>query len=298
MRAEKTWGNWGWGGRDRQTEERCMFWRWFNSFVWGCPSGLLWPFILLCLASSPRLAWLRPSLELGHLLARVSGELADLVLLPSLTSAGPFCTCVVLEVSLTSRMRIIWPLSLLSKQDAAPPCSCHTLYLKVSVQGDRLLSLGPSCLVSHDGQQHPGKGVQAFLKPLLHRPGFHLPLCALCCASEPLLSSRVPRGSQDSSLSSRCQESLEHWCACRCSTATGLSCLQVSEISTRPVSGTNVITVGGELETHRIHHSVVFPPCGWENLNINITRPHRAVQPNMVIRKGCGFIYLSPLIII
>ena len=69
--------------------------------------------------------------------ARVSGKLTGCTMvwhpLPSLTPEESFCTCVVPEVSLTSRMRNMWSLYLLSKQDAAPPCSCHNLYLEVSV---------------------------------------------------------------------------------------------------------------------------------------------------------------------
>ena len=54
----------------------------------------------------------------------------------SLTPKEPFCTYVVLEVSL--RMRNMWSLYLLSKQDTAPPCSCHNLYLEVSVHRGQL----------------------------------------------------------------------------------------------------------------------------------------------------------------
>ena len=51
------------------------------------------------------------------------------------------CTCVVWEVSLTSRRRNVWSLYLSSKQDSAPPCSCHYLYLGVSAWGPSI-----SCL--------------------------------------------------------------------------------------------------------------------------------------------------------
>ena len=43
--------------------------------------------------------------------------------LPSLTPEEPFCTCVIWKVSLTSRMRNVWSLYLLSKQDSASPSS-------------------------------------------------------------------------------------------------------------------------------------------------------------------------------
>ena len=52
---------------------------------------------------------------------------------PSLTPEESFCTYVVQVVSLTSRMRSMWSLYLLSKQDAASPFSCHNFYLEVSV---------------------------------------------------------------------------------------------------------------------------------------------------------------------
>ena len=49
-----------------------------------------------------------------------------------------FCTFVVGEVSLTSRMRNMWSLYLLSKQDSVPPCSCHYLCLGISVHGEQV----------------------------------------------------------------------------------------------------------------------------------------------------------------
>ena len=53
--------------------------------------------------------------------------------LPSLTPEQPFCAYVFWDVSLTSRMRNMCSLYLLSKQDSAPSCSFHNLYLKVYV---------------------------------------------------------------------------------------------------------------------------------------------------------------------
>ena len=38
-----------------------------------------------------------------------------------------FCIYVVRELSLSSRLRNMWSLYLLSMQDSAPPCSCHSL---------------------------------------------------------------------------------------------------------------------------------------------------------------------------
>ena len=57
---------------------------------------------------------------------------------PSLTPEESFCACVVRKDSLTSRMRNTWSLYLLSKEDSAPPCSCHNFYLEVSVHGGQV----------------------------------------------------------------------------------------------------------------------------------------------------------------
>ena len=62
---------------------------------------------------------------------------------PFLTPEEPFCACVVREASLTSRMRNTWSLYLLSKQDSAPPCSCHYLYLGVSVHRGQIPAAQP-----------------------------------------------------------------------------------------------------------------------------------------------------------
>ena len=51
--------------------------------------------------------------------------------------------CVVWEVSLTSRMRNMWSLYLLSKQDSAPPSSFHYLYPGVSVHRGQISAAQP-----------------------------------------------------------------------------------------------------------------------------------------------------------
>ena len=69
--------------------------------------------------------------------ARVSGKLTGYTMvwhpLPSLTLEEHFYVCLVWEISLASRMRNTWSLYFLFKQDSAPPCSWHNLYLEVSV---------------------------------------------------------------------------------------------------------------------------------------------------------------------
>ena len=60
-----------------------------------------------------------------------------------LTIKKTFCTCVVREVSLTSRMRNTWSLYLLSKQDSAPLCPCHYLYFGVSVHRGQIPATQP-----------------------------------------------------------------------------------------------------------------------------------------------------------
>lgn len=69
--------------------------------------------------------------------------------------SGLFCTCVVLKVSLTPRMRNKWPVFLLSKQDSACLCFCHNLYFEVSVHrgqilvakpGTHLFPISPPCM--------------------------------------------------------------------------------------------------------------------------------------------------------
>ena len=57
---------------------------------------------------------------------------------PFLTPEEIFCTFVVGQISSTSRMRNMWSLYLLSKQDSVPPCSRHYLYLGVSVHGEHV----------------------------------------------------------------------------------------------------------------------------------------------------------------
>ena len=49
-----------------------------------------------------------------------------------------FCTFVVGQISLTSRMTNMWSLYLLSKQNSVPPCSRHYLYLVVSVHREQV----------------------------------------------------------------------------------------------------------------------------------------------------------------
>ena len=60
-------------------------------------------------------------------------RIMDWRLLPSVTSEEPFCICIIWEVSLTSQMRNMWLLYLLSKWDSAPSPSCHCIYHGVSV---------------------------------------------------------------------------------------------------------------------------------------------------------------------
>ena len=54
-----------------------------------------------------------------------------------LTPKEAFCTYVVGQISLTSRMRNMCSLYILSGQDSAPLCPCHYCYLKVST-GDKV----------------------------------------------------------------------------------------------------------------------------------------------------------------
>ena len=118
----------------------------------------LWPVVFLCLALSPYLAWLRalPCVQV-HLLAkmdssaRVSEKLTEPIMvwcpLHSLTPEEPFCTCVIWEVSLTSRMRNMWSPYLLPGLESAPPCSCHYLYLEVSVHRGQIPAAQPGPLL-------------------------------------------------------------------------------------------------------------------------------------------------------
>ena len=123
--------------------------------------SLLWPVILL-LPGSEFLFGLTqgpPLCVCVHLLAkmdskaRASGKKSILWSgAPSLlwSTEEPFCTCVVREASLTLRMRNMWSLYLLSKfkQDSAPPCSCHYLYLEVSVHRGQISAVQPGVCLS------------------------------------------------------------------------------------------------------------------------------------------------------
>ena len=97
--------------RETQTErknksgrEQHVLWRSFNSLVWG----------LSLQASSGFGLTQGPVLRLDFS-TKASGTLTGwtipLVPLLSLTPEEPFCKCIVLEVSLTSRMRNRWSLS-------------------------------------------------------------------------------------------------------------------------------------------------------------------------------------------
>ena len=85
--------------------------------------------------------------------ASVSGELTEHIMvwypLPSLTPEETFHSCVVWEVSLTSRMRNMWSLYLLSECDSAS-CSCHYLNFGVSGHKEKVPAQGSSisCLTS------------------------------------------------------------------------------------------------------------------------------------------------------
>lgn len=114
---------------------------------------------LACLALSPRVIWLRALLCVHVRLlakmdsrARVSGKLTEHITarcpLPSLTPEKPFCTRVVWEVSLASRMRIMWSLYPSSKQDSAPPCPSRYLYREVSVHRRQIPAAQPKTRLS------------------------------------------------------------------------------------------------------------------------------------------------------
>ena len=61
---------------------------------------------------------------------------------------GPFLHMCSWEASLTSRMRNMWSLYLLSGKDSAPPCSCHYLYLGVSVHRGQIPTAQPGAHLS------------------------------------------------------------------------------------------------------------------------------------------------------
>ena len=86
--------------------------------------------------------------------SKFSDELTEHIMvrcpLPSLTPEETFHSCVVWEVSLTSRMRNMWSLYFLSEHDSASPCSCHYLNFGVSVHKEKVQAQGSfiSCLTS------------------------------------------------------------------------------------------------------------------------------------------------------
>ena len=85
---------------------------------------------------------------------------------PFLALEEPFCACVVRKVSLTSRMRYMWSLYLLSGQDSAPLCSSYYLCLGVSVHRRQSSAAQPG----------------AHLSPALNPPG----IIHSCTYSQPL----------------------------------------------------------------------------------------------------------------
>lgn len=126
-------------------EERALLlWRWFQSLGWGRPSRLP-------LALSPHLAWLgalpcvRASFSQGGSLCKGFWEVHRMCCGPApLSSPSP----VVWEGSLTSRMRNTWSLPLWAKQDSAPPCLSHNLYLEASVHRGQIPTVHPGTSIS------------------------------------------------------------------------------------------------------------------------------------------------------
>ena len=130
-------------GRLRERGMLCPFGV-FKSLLWGqffwVSSGQSFCFVAL----SPPLVWLR-ALPCVHpyLLAKLDSRQVSLGSWQNILSYGtpspedPFCTCLAWRsqgrVSLTSRMRNLWPLYLLSEQDSTSPCLCCYLCLGVSV---------------------------------------------------------------------------------------------------------------------------------------------------------------------
>ena len=102
-----------------------------SCFAW------LWVRIWFILGSSPvrvgisQPRWILARRPMGRLTSPAMGWCPP----PFLTPEEPFCACVVGKVSLTSRMRNMWSLYLLSGQNSAPLCPCHYCYLKVSTGG-------------------------------------------------------------------------------------------------------------------------------------------------------------------
>ena len=67
---------------------------------------------------------------------------------PFLAPEEPFWACVVGKFSLTSRMRNMWSLYLLSRQDSASLSPCHYLYLRESVHRGQTSAAQPGAHLS------------------------------------------------------------------------------------------------------------------------------------------------------
>ena len=142
-----------WAGSERESCPRGSL----NHFCGAFLLGFLWPIILLCLVLSLYLVYLRvlPSVH-AHLWLRwilVKRPMGRLTSLPFMTSKEPFCAGVVGKVSLTSRMRKMWSLILLSGQGST---SLAIIFLSEYLSpGDKLrfLSLGPIYLLPPEDAQ-------------------------------------------------------------------------------------------------------------------------------------------------
>ena len=118
--------------------------------------GFLWPIILLCLALSPYLVYLRVLLCVRASLSQdafyqrglwqVDITYYGVAPPPFLTLEEPFCACVVWKVSLPSRMRNMWSFTsyLGRAQLLLPPAILEYLSTRDKLQ---LLSLGPIYLL-------------------------------------------------------------------------------------------------------------------------------------------------------
>ena len=127
-------------GSERESSSHASLNHLYGAFL----PGFLWPLILLCLALSPYLVYLRvlpcvrTSLSQDRFYRRglwvgwhhlLWGDAPSL-----LSYKEPFCTYVPGKVSLTLRIRHMWSLYLLSGQGSASPPSSYCLHLGVSVQ--------------------------------------------------------------------------------------------------------------------------------------------------------------------
>lgn len=161
-KKERKQGRKGERDRGRKHRERCrkegreggreprMMRRSFKSRVWGQAFWLPLADHLAYLTLSPHLAWLRAlCCVCVHLLAkmdsttRVSGKLTRITVIwfPSrLWPRGAFLYMCRSGGSLTSSIRNMWSLYLLSEQDPAPPCSFHNHLAVICAQGT-----GDSC---------------------------------------------------------------------------------------------------------------------------------------------------------